>query len=130
MEIFYRIIEKVLPPSVGAAKKSKYYMVVNSKGELDLKKISYLIEKRSTVSSIDIRAVVYALMEVAKEGLQDGYIIRLGDLGSLRMVVHSEGRDTPEEVNASAVKGCKINFSPGKELKEIRKGLVFKKMPE
>jgi predicted histone-like DNA-binding protein len=127
MEIKYRIVEKTLPPSVGAEKKSKFYMVVNSKGEMDLDKLTNLIMKRCTVHGSDIRAVIYALVEVAIEGLQDGYIVRLGELGSLRMIVNSEGRDRPEDVNDSAVKGCKIHFSPGKKIKEARKEMVFKK---
>jgi predicted histone-like DNA-binding protein len=129
MTINYRIIEKVLPPSQGAEKKSKYYMVVNSKEEMDLDAITALIGKNSTVHGADIRAVLYALMDVAIDGLKSGHIVRLGDLGSLRMIVNSEGRDTPKEVNATAVKGCKIHFAPSKKLKNIRKEVKFKKIP-
>jgi len=129
MEINYRIIEKVLPPSQGAEKKSKYYMVVKSKGEMDLDAITKQIEKMSSLHGSDIRAVLYALMDVAIDGLKSGYILRLGDLGSLRMIVNSEGRDTSEEVNSTAVKGCKIHFAPSKKLKNIRKEVKFKKMP-
>jgi predicted histone-like DNA-binding protein len=128
MEIKYRIVEKMLPPSVGNGKESKYYMVVNSKGEMDLERITELVMKRCSVHGSDIRSVIYALTEVAIEGLQDGYIVRLGELGSLRMILNSEGRDSPEQVNHSAVKNCKIHFAPGKKLKDIRKDLVFKKM--
>jgi predicted histone-like DNA-binding protein len=128
MEILYRTVEKVLPPSVGAERKSKYYMVVNSKGEMDLERITSMVEKRSSVDGADIRAVIYSLLQIAMEGLKDGYIVRLGELGSLRMIVNSEGRDSPDKVNASAVKNCKIHFAPGKQLKDIRKELVFKKM--
>jgi predicted histone-like DNA-binding protein len=130
MQIFYRIVKKMLPPSVGAEKKSKFYMVINSKGELDLDKITTLIEKRCSVNGADIRGVIYALLQVAIEGLKDGQIVRLGELGSLRLIVSSKGSDTIDQVNASAVKDCKVHFTPGKALKNMKKELKFKKMKE
>jgi predicted histone-like DNA-binding protein len=127
MEIKYRIIEKNFPLESGDGKKSKFYLVVKSKGEMNLERMTSLIMKRCSVHGSDIRSVLYALTEVAAEGLLDGYIVRLGELGSLRLIVNSAGRDTPEEVNPNAVKKCKIHFAAGKKLKEIRKELKFKK---
>jgi hypothetical protein len=74
MEIHYRIVEKVLPPSVGIEKKTRYYMVVNSKGEMDLERITSMVEKRSSVDGADIRAVIYSLLQVAMEGLKMGIL--------------------------------------------------------
>ncbi|MBK9402444.1 MAG: DNA-binding protein [Bacteroidetes bacterium] len=85
------------------------------------------IEKRCTVSGADIRAVLYAMVEVASEALQEGTIIRLGDLGSLRLTLSSEGRDKAEEVNATAIKGSSIIFTPGSMLKTSLLSMKYQK---
>ncbi len=61
------------------------------------------IEKISTVSGADIRAVLYALVDVSIDNLPKGAIVRLGDLGSLRVSISSEGRDADDEVNAASM---------------------------
>ena len=52
-----------------------------------------------------------ALCEVASKAIQDGSIVRLGDMGSLRLTLSSEGRDKKEDVNASVIRGrCNYPF--------------------
>ena len=71
-------------------------------------------ERSSTVSGADIRAVWYAMVEEAAAGLKNVRIIRLDDLGSLRITLSSEGKDALEEVTA-AVKKIRVIFSPGRK---------------
>jgi hypothetical protein len=59
--------------------------------------------------------------------LSDGRIIRLGDLGSLRITLKSEGRATAEEVTASAVKKAGVIFTPGAKLQEMLKTAKYTK---
>ena len=59
------------------------------------------------------------------DDLAESKIVRLGDLGSLRVSLNSSGLDTPSAVNATAVKGTKVLFAPGKKLKEMQKTLTF-----
>ena len=120
MSIKYNIIEKGQPGVVGGGEK-KFYASTVSNGEMTLNKLTKTIEKISTVSGADIRAVVYAMVDVMKDALADGQIVRLGDLGSLRISLSSQPEDTAEAVNASSIKGAKTVFTPGKELKETLK---------
>ncbi len=85
------------------------------------------IEKISTVSGADIRAVLYALVDVITGNLGDGKIVRLGELGSLLVSISSEGRNTSEEVNAAAVRNSKVIFTPGIQIKEMLTTLKFQK---
>jgi hypothetical protein len=60
-------------------------------------------------------------------GLADGRIIRLGDLGSLRVTLNSEGKDTVEEVTAATVKKASVIFTPGKKMQEMLDTAKFTK---
>ena len=50
---------------------------------MTLDQIVELIEKRSTVTSADVKAVLDALQFEVRNALVDGKSVRLGDLGSL-----------------------------------------------
>lgn len=125
MSIKYKIIKRGQSGVVGDGEK-KYYASAKMTGEADIDELTDDIEKISTVSGTDIRAVLYALVDVAVDELADSNIVRLGDLGSLRVSLSSSGYSSPGEVNASAVKGVKVIFSPGKKLKLMQKTLNFK----
>jgi len=126
MSIQIKVVERGQPGVAGGGTKKYYASPVHGK-EVSLDGLTRGIEKTSTVSGADIRAVLYAMVEEAVIGLSEGRIIRLGDLGSLRITINSEGRNTPEEVTATAVKKAGVIFTPGKKLQEMLKnGKVFK----
>lgn len=94
---------------------------------MTLAKLTSSIEKVSTVSGADIRAVLYAMVDVMKSSLADGQIVRLGELGSLRINISSNGEETAEKVSAKSIKGAKTVFTPGSDLKELLKTLKYEK---
>ena len=57
---------------------------------------------QSTVSPTDCHAVSMALEGNVIRELRKGKIVRMGELGSYRLSVHAEGKETPEEVNTDA----------------------------
>ena len=126
MAIKYNVIERGQPGVAGGGEK-KFYASTVANGEMTLNKLTKNIEKISTVSGADIRAVVYAMVDVMKDALADGQIVRLGDLGSLRISLSSNAEDTAEAVNASTIKGARTIFTPGKDLKEMLKILEYQK---
>lgn len=114
------------PGVVGGGQK-KYYASAVPDGEITLEGLTREIEKRSTVSGADIRAVLYAMVEVAAECLEDGTVVRFGDLGSLRMSLSSAGKEKEEDVNASAIRGSSIIFYPGPKLQSTLVGMKYYK---
>ena len=126
MPIKFKVIEKGQPGVVGGGDKKFYATTVNS-GEVTLEQLTSSIEKISTVSGADIRAVLYAMVDVSVDLLSNGQIVRLGDLGSLRINVKSEGRDTPEEVTAAAIKGTSVIFAPGPRIKTMQASVKYQK---
>jgi predicted histone-like DNA-binding protein len=127
MSIKIKAIERGQPGVQGGGTK-KYYASAQTSGEMTLNKMTKAVEKISTASGADIRAVIYALMDVMRDSLADGQIIRLGELGSLRVSISSEGEDTADKVSAASVKNAKVIFTPSKELKDMLKTLDFEKI--
>jgi len=126
MAIQIKAVERSQPGIAGGGVKKFYATPVHGK-EVSLESLTKAIEKTSTVNGADIRAVLYAMVEEAVLGLSDGRIIRLGDLGSLRITLSSEGKATAEAVNATAVKKTGVIFTPGKKLQEMLKTAKFTK---
>jgi predicted histone-like DNA-binding protein len=126
MAIKFNVIEKGHPSIAGSGEK-KFYASSATKGELTLNGLTKGIEKISTASGADIRAVVYAMVDVMKDALAEGKIVRLGYLGSLRISLSSNGEDAADKVTHNSIKGAKTIFTPGTQLKEMLSLLKFEK---
>jgi predicted histone-like DNA-binding protein len=126
MAIKIKAVERAQPGVAGGGVK-KFYASPIMDREVSLEGLTKAIEKTSTVNGADIRAVLYAMVEEAIVGLEDGRIIRLGDLGSLRISLHSEGKNTAEEVTAAAVKKAGVIFTPSQKLQDMLRNAKFTK---
>lgn len=126
MAVKFSVIEKTQPGIPGGGVK-RFYASVKQQGEANIQELTTSIEKISTVSGADTRAVLYALVDVISQELSNGRIVRLGDLGHLRVSLRSEGKDSPQEVTASSIKGARFIFTPGTLLKKTLKTLTFQK---
>jgi predicted histone-like DNA-binding protein len=129
MSIKFKVIERGQPGVAGGGEK-KYYANAVSAGELTLDGMTRAIEKTSTVNGADIRAVLYAMVEEAVENLSEGRIVRLGELGSLRVSLSSEGSASPAEVTAARVKSAGVVFSPGANIKKMLASATFTRKAE
>jgi predicted histone-like DNA-binding protein len=127
MPINFTVIEKGQPGVVGGGQK-KYYASRQSSRIATLDDITKAIEKSSTVSGADIRAVLYALVEHMNDELADGAIVRLGELGSMRVKIQSSGEAKASDVSASSIVNTSVHFTPGKRIKETLRNLEFKKV--
>jgi predicted histone-like DNA-binding protein len=122
----FKAVQKGQPGVAGGGEK-KFYASPVMNGEWNIDRLTKLIEKICTVSGADIRAVLYALVDVAIDGLEDGTIVRLGDLGSIRVTLGSEGRVTAEEVDVACIKKSGIIFVPGPRIKKTLEDVKFVK---
>ena len=94
-----------------------FYAQVADVKPVTLDKIVDLIEKRSTVSSADVKAVLDALQYEIKNALEDGKSVRLGDLGSFRPTIASRSAGSAEEFLPSNIKAVRVQFTPSSKLK-------------
>ncbi|MEJ8591448.1 HU family DNA-binding protein [Riemerella anatipestifer] len=127
MPVKFKVIERGQPGVSGGGDK-KWYASPNMSGEKTLTDLTKDIEKISTVSGADIRAVLYALVDVMQSSLANGQIVRLGELGSLRVSFSSEGKATEKEVTANAIKQAKVIFTPAKGIKDTLATLTYEKV--
>jgi predicted histone-like DNA-binding protein len=126
MAVNYVLTQKGKPGNPEAPKK--FYAQAKSSGELTLRKLSKEIaEGSTTVSDTDVLAVLNDLTKVLKRHLDNGEIVRFGDFGTFQIALTSEGAETAEKFHASFIKGGKIAFRPGIDLKEMLATLKYEK---
>ena len=105
----------------------KFYLTTISQGSSNLKQLAEKISYQSTLTPGDCYNVLSALEKNVIDELQQGRIVRLGELGTFRVSVSSEGKMTDEELNASAIKKARILFRPSVELGKMLKSLHFQR---
>lgn len=127
MAISYNVIERGEPGVVGGG-ESKFYASAKVTGETDIHQLINRIEKISTVSGADIRAVLYALVDVVPDELADGNVVRIGDLGNFRISISSEGHESADDVSSNSIKKSRVIFTPGDKFKDMLKMLEFTKI--
>ena len=97
---------------------ARIYASAKHEASINLESLAQQIAKRCSLTSTDVNAALHALMEIVPDELLEGKIVTLGQLGSFCLSVRSEGVETPEQLSRSAIKGLKIQYRPGKELKK------------
>ena len=106
---------------------STYHAAIVSPAAVNSPKIIERIEKKCTLASSDIKAVLDALEVELIDALRDGNAVRFGDLGSFRPTIHSTGAATPEGVNAGNIKKVHVVFVPTLRVKQaldVKSGAV------
>lgn len=79
------------------------------------------MEKRSTVSSADVKAVLDALQYEVIEALEAGNTVRLGDIGSFRLTIKSQGVETAAEAKkkgAQLIKQVNVQFTKSTTMRD------------
>lgn len=94
---------------------------------MTLEDLTRAIEKICTVSGADIRAVLYAMVDVAVDSLSNGTIVRKGDMCSFRVSIRSVGCDKADEVVLSVIKGSYVLFNPGPRIKTMMGAMKYQK---
>jgi predicted histone-like DNA-binding protein len=126
MAVKYTVSERGNP--LNPTQPKKWYANAKSTGDTTLRALGKEIAARSTVSPADTQAVLVALTEVLVQNLAEGKIVRLGDFGAFQVSVSSEGAETEAKFNALLIKGSKVVFRPGIDIKEMQKSLKYEKV--
>jgi predicted histone-like DNA-binding protein len=126
MSVSFTAAPKVNPQKPKAL--PRYYAIAQSNGEVNFRTMAKEIAEITTVSLPDAIAVLESLLMIIPRHIERGEIVRLGELGSLRLTIRSEGSDTEEECNTSKIKQAKYCFTPGQELQQTLKTLKYSKI--
>ncbi|SNR76148.1 DNA-binding protein, histone-like, putative [Lutibacter agarilyticus] len=125
MSIKFKTVQMVNPQDITAPRK--FYAKAAKASITDLDELAELVAFNSSMSKTDCFAVLMGLETFVVRELERGRNVRLGQLGTYKIGLQSEGRDTEEEVDFTAIKKAKINFTPGVGIRKMLKHLEYKK---
>jgi predicted histone-like DNA-binding protein len=107
----------------------KYYAQAQARGDVNLREMAERIQSTCTVTKADVYAVLISLEDVVKEAIQNGEIVRLGELCTLQVGLSGKGTLTEKEYEDTYIKKARINFRPGPVLAGALESLKFTKVP-
>ena len=127
MPIEYSLVERGNPANPAAPKK--LYPAVRSTGETTVRELAKRISDISTVSTVDVMAVLEAFFQTVPDELAQGHIVRFGDFGSFSASLLGGGAATEKEFTPALVTSVKANFRPGKLFAQALQGATLKRVP-
>ncbi|MDR1228795.1 MAG: HU family DNA-binding protein [Azoarcus sp.] len=116
-------IERGNPSNPG--QKKKWYLTKSAGRPIELDEIAEDIQGRSAMTKGDILSVLSNLVQVLPAHLKKGDSVRLGSFGSFRLSVASNGVEDAADLTAKQVKGTRVVFVAGTELKRELNGITY-----
>ena len=124
--VTYSVVPRINPSEKSAP--PRYYAQAQARGYVNVREMAERIQSTCTVHKSDVYAVLVALEDVIAEALQNGEIVRLGDLCTLQVSLSGKGAMTEDEYTTDLIKKSKVNFRPGLVLSNALAGLNFTKV--
>ena len=124
--VTYSVVPRKNPQEKGTP--PKFYAQAQARGDVNIREMSERIQSACTVNKADVYAVLVALEDVIAEALQNGEIVRLGELCTLQVSLSGKGALTEEDYNDSFIKKAKIIFRPGTILAGALETLKYSKV--
>ena len=124
--VTYSVVPRINPREKDEA--PKYYAQAQARGDISIRDMAERIQSTCTVHKSDVYAVLVALEDVVAEAIQNGEIVRLGELCTLQVSLSSKGALTEEDYTTDLIKRAKINFRPGRVLSNALASLSFSKV--
>ena len=124
--VTYSVVPRRNPSEKGTP--PKYYAQAQARGDVNIREMAARIQSTCTVTKADVYAVLVALEDVIVEALQNGEIVRLGELGTFQLSLSGKGAATEEDFDTSLIKKARINFRPGLTLADMLGSLSFSKV--
>ena len=94
----------------------KWYANPVNAGKKTLRDIARDIAGRSSLTRGDIENVLTNFMECLPSYLRDGFSVQLGEFGTMRLTLSSEGAANEKSFKTETIKP-RVTFTPGVELK-------------
>lgn len=124
--VTYSVVPRINPRDKEAA--PKFYAQAKARGDVNIREMATRIQGTCTVTKADVYAVLVALEDVIVEALQNGEIVRLGELGTFQVGLSGKGAVTSEDYDTSLIRKARINFRPGLTLAGMLSSLSFSKV--
>lgn len=114
--LVYSVAQKVNPQDVEGPRK--YYAVKMPQGEIDVRALSRRISRETMLGIVETSAVIEALLQAVPDLLSEGKTVSLGEFGSFRLTLKSQGAESPEAFNQSLILGPNLIFRAGREFRD------------
>ena len=124
--VTYSVSPRINPRDKEAA--PKYYGHVQANGEVNVREMAERIQANCTVTKADVYAVLVALEDVIIDALSNGEIVRLHNLGTLQIGLHSKGAMSEKQWSVENIKRANVNFRSGRALEKMLNSLNFTKV--
>jgi predicted histone-like DNA-binding protein len=122
----YKVIEKKNPQAPQTP--GKFYANAVNAGKVTIKRFAKEIAGRSSLTKGDVENVLENFLDELPTFLKLGLSVQLGDFGTMRLSLSSEGTDTPEDFKADRIKSAKVIFTPGVDLKAALKDIAYEEV--
>ena len=96
--------------------EEKYYANPVNLGKKSLHDIAHDIAGRSSLTRGDIENVLANFIDCLPHYLRDGFSVQLGEFGTMRLTLSSEGAATEKAFKTEKIKP-RVTFTPGVDLK-------------
>ena len=124
--VTYSVVPRRNPSEKGTP--PKFYAQAQARGDVSLRDMAERIQTSCTVHKSDVYAVLVALEDVVADAIQNGEIVRLGDLCTLQVSLSGKGALSEEEYTTDLIKRAKIIFRPGTVLANALASLSYSKV--
>lgn len=114
--ILYTVSPKVNPQDLQGPRK--FYAYKAPQGEVDVRSLARRISRESMLGIVETTAVIEGLLQAVPELLSEGKSVQLGEFGSFRLTLSSNGANSPETFNSSNIIAANLIFRPGKEFRD------------
>ena len=117
-------MERINPQDRNAPKK--WYPSLKTIEQIQQKQVAKEIADETTLNPKEAEMALEQLQKVLVRNLLASNSVQLGDWGSFSLSCSGSPSDKKEDVTANNIKSLKINFTPGKALKNALKEATFK----
>lgn len=105
----YKLVKKINPQDKEAPKK--WYAIPISEVPQTVKAMTRAATENTTTAPIEMEAALELLGRHARQQLQQGHTVRVGDLGTIRVSFKSDGVENITDFNAGAMIKNPVSYS-------------------
>ena len=127
MNVYYKVVSTFLPGD-GSNRKRIWFPQLTGSRRVGFNEIAKIIEKRSTLTDVDIIGVFTALRSLIPELLCENKTVHLEGLGTYRLHAKVTTSDSEEEVTSKNIKEFRLSFKPDTGMKEMLQKTKAKKI--
>ena len=106
----------------------RYYSALQLTGVVSIDELAeHITEHNSVYSKGTIVGVLTEMGCCLRELILQGYKVEFGGIGTFEPAIGSEGSETRADFSATQITRMGVNYSPGKDLQNLRRDAEFEK---